>query len=265
MVVGTQRVILPVCFSPHPIYTISCSQHIPVTRVTCYIHTQSVHSAPDSTRASPHPSSGVPPSSDNTLSSDQNQDCDPYAGFSDFGTDGRTTFLGEQGDCDPSGFNIPSNNISSLVGFTSPYVSMSLSATDNGPGDAYHCSLLASSNGPPDQENSPHSHTDRKPPTLDLESFRSNSSHWDLQPYASTAHSDLFTPTAAINLNSARQRFLSPLGRSSSGSRERGIGGLVQQNALGSARASPYPSPYTFLSPSYWESRRREARLKRRE
>ena len=75
--------------------------------------------------------------------------------------------------------------------------------------------------------------------------------------YPPSAHADFI----ARNLNDAKQQFLSPSAdgvpfrahhrRSSSGSRERGIGGMVQHSAPGSGRASPYPSPHASPSLSY--------------
>ena len=79
--------------------------------------------------------------------------------------------------------------------------------------------------------------------------------------YPPPAHSDFIARTAASNLTSAGQQFLSPPSnvvpirghhrRSSSGSRERGIGGMGLHNAPGSGRASPYPSPRASPSLSY--------------
>jgi len=73
--------------------------------------------------------------------------------------------------------------------------------------------------------------------------------------YPPSAHSDFITRTAADSLNTMKQQFLHPTEvvpnthraghhrRSSSGSRDRGIGGMGLHSAPGSSRASPYPSP----------------------
>ena len=72
--------------------------------------------------------------------------------------------------------------------------------------------------------------------------------------YPPSAHPDFIARTAAENLNTVKQQFLHPAEaapniyrghhrRSSSGSRDRGIGGMGLHSAPGSSRASPYPSP----------------------
>ena len=72
--------------------------------------------------------------------------------------------------------------------------------------------------------------------------------------YPPTAHGDFLARTAADNLNTVKQQFLHPAEivpnihrghhrRSSSGSRDRGIGGMELYSAPGSSRPSPYPSP----------------------
>lgn len=72
--------------------------------------------------------------------------------------------------------------------------------------------------------------------------------------YPPSAHSDFIARTAADNLNTVKQQFLHPTEvvpsinrghhrRSSSGSRDRGIGGMGLHSAPGSSRPSPYPSP----------------------
>lgn len=75
--------------------------------------------------------------------------------------------------------------------------------------------------------------------------------------YPPSAHSDFIARTAAADsLNTMKQQFLHPTEtvvpsnhrvghhrRSSSGSRDRGIGGMGLHSAPGSSRASPYPSP----------------------
>lgn len=71
--------------------------------------------------------------------------------------------------------------------------------------------------------------------------------------YPPSAHSDFIARTAADSLDTAKQQFLHPTEvipsirghhrRSSSGSRDRGIGGMGLHSAPGSSRASPYPSP----------------------
>lgn len=71
--------------------------------------------------------------------------------------------------------------------------------------------------------------------------------------YPPSAHPDFIARTAAETLNTVKQQFLHPTEvpsihrghhrRSSSGSRDRGIGGMGLHSAPGSSRASPYPSP----------------------
>jgi len=75
--------------------------------------------------------------------------------------------------------------------------------------------------------------------------------------YPPSSHSDFIARTAAADsLNTMKQQFLHPTEtvvpsthrgghhrRSSSGSRDRGIGGMGLHSAPGSSRASPYPSP----------------------
>lgn len=71
--------------------------------------------------------------------------------------------------------------------------------------------------------------------------------------YPPSAHSDFMARAAADSLNTVKQQFLHPTEtvnafrghhrRSSSGSRDRGIGGMGLHSAPGSSRASPYPSP----------------------
>ena len=72
--------------------------------------------------------------------------------------------------------------------------------------------------------------------------------------YPPSAHPDFIARTAADSLNTMKQQFLHPTEtvpsthrghhrRSSSGSRDRGIGGMGLHSAPGSSRASPYPSP----------------------
>ena len=71
--------------------------------------------------------------------------------------------------------------------------------------------------------------------------------------YPPSAHSDFMARTAADTLNNVKQQFLHPTEtpnmfrghhrRSSSGSRDRGIGGMGLHSAPGSSRPSPYPSP----------------------
>lgn len=68
-----------------------------------------------------------------------------------------------------------------------------------------------------------------------------------------SAHRDFIHRTAADNSNALSQQFLHPTEtvpsirghhrRSSSGSRDRGIGGMGTHSTPGSSRASPYPSP----------------------
>ena len=77
-----------------------------------------------------------------------------------------------------------------------------------------------------------------------------------------SAHTDFIFRTAAGNLDPGRHQFLHPTEtlpsitrghhrRSSSGSRDRGIGGLGPHSTPGSARASPYPSPHASPSLSF--------------
>jgi len=72
--------------------------------------------------------------------------------------------------------------------------------------------------------------------------------------YPPSAHSDFIARAAADNFGTVKQQFLHPATdvvpsirghhrRSSSGSRDRGIGGMGLHSAPGSSRASPYPSP----------------------
>jgi len=70
--------------------------------------------------------------------------------------------------------------------------------------------------------------------------------------YPPSAHSDFIVRVAADSLNTAKQQFLHPAEvvpsirghyRSSSGSRDRGIGGIGLNSTPGSSRASPCPSP----------------------
>ena len=71
--------------------------------------------------------------------------------------------------------------------------------------------------------------------------------------YPPSAHTDFIARAAGDNLNAMKQQFLHPTEvvpsirghhrRSSSGSRDRGIGGMGLHSAPGSSRASPYPSP----------------------
>ena len=71
--------------------------------------------------------------------------------------------------------------------------------------------------------------------------------------YPPSAHSEFIARTAADNFSTVKQQFLQPSEpipsirghhrRSSSGSRDRGIGGMGLHSAPGSSRASPYPSP----------------------
>lgn len=80
--------------------------------------------------------------------------------------------------------------------------------------------------------------------------------------YPPSAHLDFINRTAANNLDTGRNQFLHPTEtlpnitrghhrRSSSGSRDRGIGGMGLHSAPGSSRASPYPSPHASPSLGY--------------
>jgi len=76
-----------------------------------------------------------------------------------------------------------------------------------------------------------------------------------------SAHLDFISRTAASSLDPGRHQFLHPTEtlpsitrghrRSSSGSRDRGIGGIGLHSAPGSARISPYPSPHASPSLGY--------------
>ena len=95
----------------------------------------------------------------------------------------------DQGDYDPSEYDAPSNNPSSLLDFM-PHVSVTPPAIDGGFERTFDHSSPASSNGLPDRESESrsrassvsshsHSHYPSSPPIQGLESLRFDSPHWN--------------------------------------------------------------------------------------
>lgn len=135
----------------------------------------------------PAPSPNLPP----TPSYNGSYQNSPYTAYSELEFEGNIVVLDENGDYDPSEYDPPSNNQSSLLEFmSSPHVSVTSPAIDGGFEHPFDHGSPASSNGLPDQESESrsrassvssqsHSHYPSSPPIQGFESLRFDSPHWN--------------------------------------------------------------------------------------
>ena len=135
------------------------------------------------------PSPNLPP----TPSYNGSYQNSPYAAFSELEFDGNIIVLDEGRDYDPTEYDAPSNNRSSLLDFMgNPHVSVTPPVMDGGfEQHSFDHSSPASSNGLPDQESesrsrassvSSHSHSHYNPSSPPIQGFESlgfESPHWN--------------------------------------------------------------------------------------